>query len=169
MNNVWKVHNCIVRASAPKSDYEKLKRKINRTTFAYGTALTSTYFITQGASEGVSTALGVASSLGYIGLLTQRVDNIENSSPFQKQLLVPVGTAIFETMWNNAPFGFDFDYGATLMGFLAYKVALLTVVYEEVRKMLLSSDDVTFESKEEDPCEDNVKRVVIPSEDRYDR
>jgi hypothetical protein len=72
-------------------------------------------------------------------------------------------------MWNNAPFAFDFDYGATLMGFLAYKVALLTVVYEEVRKMLLSSDDVTLESKEENPCEDNIKRIVIPSEDGYDR
>jgi hypothetical protein len=53
--------------------------------------------------------------------------------------------------------------------FLAYKVALLTVVYEEVRKMLLSSDDVTLESKEEDPCEDNIKGIVIPSEDGYDR
>jgi len=83
--------------------------------------------------------------------------------------LAPVGTAIFETMWNNAPFAFDFDYGATLMGFLAYKVALLTVVYEEVRKMLVSSDDITFESKEEDPSEDNIKGIVIPSEDGYDR
>jgi hypothetical protein len=72
-------------------------------------------------------------------------------------------------MWNNAPFAFDFDYGATLMGFLAYKVALLTVVYEEVRKMLLSSDDITFESEEEDPSEDDIKAVVIPSEDGYDR
>ena len=150
MNNVWKVHNCIVRASAPKTEYEKLKTKINRTTLGYGTALTSMYFITQGASQGVSATLGVVSSLAYIGLLTQSVDNIEKSSPFQKQLLVPVGTAIFETMWNHAPFAFDFDYGATLMGFLAYKVALLTVLYEEVRKMIL-------ENKEKDLHEDDVK------------
>ena len=169
MNNVWKVHNCVARASVPKSDYEKLKTKIRRTTLGYGTALSSVYFITHGAEEGVSATLGVASSLAYIGLLTQRVDNIEKSSPFQKQLLAPVGTAIFETMWNNAPFAFDFDYGATLMGFLAYKVALLTVVYEEVRKMLLSSDDITFESEEEDPSEDDIKAVVIPSEHGYDR
>ena len=141
MNNVWKVHNCIVRASAPKTEYEKLKTKINRTTLGYGTALTSMYFITQGASQGVSATLGVVSSLAYIGLLTQSVDNIEKSSPFQKQLLVPVGTAIFETMWNHAPFAFDFDYGATLMGFLAYKVALLTVLYEEVRKMILENKE----------------------------
>jgi len=169
MNNVWKVHNFIVKANAPKTDYEKLKTKIRRTTLGYGTALSSVYFITHGAEEGVSATLGVASSLAYIGLLTQRVDNIEKSSLFQKQLLAPVGTAIFETMWNNAPFAFDFDYGATLMGFLAYKVALLTVVYEEVRKMLVSSDDITFESKEEDPSEDDIKAVVIPSEDGYDR
>lgn len=119
----------------PKNDYQKLKKKINRTTLGYGTALTSMYFITQGAPEGVSATVGVATSLAYISLLENHVDNIENS-PFQKQLLAPVGTAIFETMWNNAPFGFDFDYGATFVGFLAYKVALLSVIYEEVLKML---------------------------------
>src|SRR6056300_1402089 len=137
---VMKVHNCVVRASVPKSYYEKLKTKIRRTTLGYGTALSSVYFITHGAEEGVSATLGVASSLAYIGLLTKSVDNIENPSPFQKQLLVPVGTAIFETMWNNAPFGFDFDYGATFVGFLAYKVALLNIVYDEVRKMIIDED-----------------------------
>ena len=167
MSIIWKVHNHIVKASAPKSDYEKLKIKIRRTTLGYGTALTTTYFITYGADEGVSAALGVASSLGYINLLSNRVDNIDKPS-FQTQLLVPVGTAIFETMWNNAPFGFDFDYGATLMGFLAYKVALLTVIYEEVRKMLLSTNNIALEGKEEDPRKDNVQCVVIPSEDRYE-
>src|SRR6056300_1576277 len=75
MGVAWTIHNAIV---PPKSDYEKLKRKINRTTFAYGTALTSTYFITQGAPEGVSAALGVATSLSYISLLQNHVDNIEN-------------------------------------------------------------------------------------------
>jgi len=148
---------------APVSEYDKLKTKINRMTVGYGTALTSTYFITQGAAEGVSATLGVVSSLAYISLLAQNVDNIEKSSPFQKQLLVPVGTAIFETMWNNAPFAFDFDYGATLMGFLAYKVALLTVVYEEVRKMLL---DVTTYGKEQNPSENDVDGVMISSQDR---
>ena len=165
MRVAWTIHNAIV---PPKSDYEKLKRKINRTTFAYGTALTSTYFITQGAPEGVSAALGVATSLSYISLLENHVDNIEQS-PFQKQLLAPIGAAVFETMWNNAPFGFDFDYGATLVGFLAYKLALLTVVYEEVAKMLLDSGDSTLESKEEDPSDHDVDRIMVSSEDGYDR
>jgi hypothetical protein len=35
--------------------------------------------------------------------------------------------------------------------------------------MLVSSDDITFESEEEDPSEDDIKAVVIPSEDGYDR
>ena len=107
----------------------------------YGTVLTSTYFITQGAEEGVSAALGVASSIGYINLLSNHVDNIEKSS-LQTQLLVPIGTAIFETMWNNAPFGFDFDYGVTFVGFLAYKIALLTVIYEEVARMMIGAESV---------------------------
>lgn len=149
MSIVWAIHNHVVKASTPKSDYEKLKTKINRTTFAYGTALTSTYFITQGAPEGVSAALGVATSLSYISLLESHVDNIEKSS-FQKQLLAPIGVAVFETMWNNAPFGFDFDYGTTFVGFLAYKVALLTVIYEEVARMLVD----TQEEKEVEVDED---------------
>ena len=138
MKIVWHIHNAVV---PPKSDYEKLKRKINQTTLGYGTAITSMYFITHGAEEGVSATLGVVSSLAYIRLLAKRVDTIETSSPFQKQLLAPVGTAIFETMWNHAPFAFDFDYGATLVGFLAYKFALLTVIYEEVRKMIKNEEE----------------------------
>ena len=137
MRVAWQIHNAIV---PPKNDYEKLKRKINQTTLGYGTAITSMYFITHGAEEGVSATLGVVSSLAYIRLLAKRVDTIETSSPFQKQLLAPVGTAIFETMWNHAPFAFDFDYGATLVGFLAYKFALLTVIYEEVRKMIKNEE-----------------------------
>lgn len=149
----------------PTTEYQRLKRKINKNTLTYGTVLTSTYFITQGAAEGVSATLGVATSLAYISLLERHVDNIEQS-PFQKQLFAPIGTAIFETMWNNAPFGFDFDYGATFVGFLAYKIALLTVVYEEVVRMML---DTTLESEEKNPSDDNVNGVVIPGENGNDR
>ena len=137
---MWSIHNAVVRATAePKTDYDKLKKRINRATLGYGSALTSMYFITHGAEQGVSSTIGVATSFVYIALLERHVDNIENS-PFQKQLLAPIGTAIFETMWNSAPFAFDFDYGATFVGFLAYKVALLSVVYDEVRRMLVLGD-----------------------------
>ena len=149
MKVAWTIHNAIV---PPKSDYEKLKRKINKTTLAYGTALTSTYFITQGAPEGVSATLGVASSLAYIALLENHVDNIERS-PIQKQFFSPLGTAIFETMWNHAPFGFDFDYGATFVGFLAYKLALLTVIYEEVVRMMIMDTETEIEKDRISPLD----------------
>ena len=137
---MWSIHNAVVRATAePKTDYDKLKKRINRATLGYGSALTSMYFITHGAEQGVSSTIGVATSFAYIALLERHVDNIENSQ-FQKQLLAPIGTAIFETVWNSAPFAFDFDYGATFVGFLAYKVALLSVVYDEVRRMLVLGD-----------------------------
>ena len=137
---MWSIHNAVVRATTePKTDYDKLKKRINRATLGYGSALTSMYFITHGAEQGVSSTIGVATSFAYIALLERHVDNIENSH-FQKQLLAPMGTAIFEATWNSAPFAFDFDYGATFVGFLAYKVALLSVVYDEVRRMLVLGD-----------------------------
>jgi hypothetical protein len=80
-----------------------------------------------------------------------------------------LGTAIFETVWNSAPFAFNFDYGATLMGFLAYKAALLAVLYDEIRNMILSSNDITLERKEDDPRKNDVECVVITSEDGRDR
>jgi len=127
---MWSIHNAVVRAtSEPKTDYGKLKKRINRSTIGYGSALTTMYFITHGAEQGVSASLGVLSSFVYLSLLERHVDNIEKS-PFQKQLMAPIGTAVFEAVWNSAPFAFDFDYGATFVGFLAYKLALLSVVYD---------------------------------------
>ena len=131
--NIVKVNTC------QSGDYKKLKQRINITTLSYGATVTTGYFITQGAEQGVSSTVGVITSLVYMGLLDKHVDNIENGS-FQKQLLAPVGAAVFETMWNHAPFAFDFDYGATLMGFLAYKFALLTVLYDVVRDMLIPEE-----------------------------
>lgn len=123
---------------APQT-YEKLKKNLKKSTVAYGSAIAASYFITQGAEEGVSATVGAVSSLAYLSLLERHVDTIERSS-FQKQLLIPVGTCVFETMWNHAPFAFDFDYGATFAGFLAYKMALCSVLYEIVRDMLLNQE-----------------------------
>ena len=130
----------IVKATVPPVSYTKLKKNLNKSTLAYGSAIASSYFITQGAEQGVSATVGVASSLLYMRLLERHVDAVEYS-PFQKQLLVPVGTCIFETMWNKAPFAFDFDYGATFAGFLAYKMALCAVLYDVVRDMLITEDE----------------------------
>lgn len=139
MNTLCTIQKCVPPTNS-RGEYDKLKKNIKKSTLAYGTAIASSYFITQGAEEGVSATLGALSSFAYMNMLGKHVDTIEHST-FQKQLFVPVGTCVFETLWNHAPFGFDFDYGATFAGFLAYKMALCAVIYEVVRDMLLSIDD----------------------------
>lgn len=118
------------------NDYNKLKTRLKKSTFGYGSAISLSYFITQGAEKGVSSTVGAMASYVYMDLLSQHVDSIEKSS-VQKQIFVPISTAIFETMWNNAPFAFDFDYGSTFVGFLAYKFALISVLYDTVKEMML--------------------------------
>jgi hypothetical protein len=131
----------LVKATLPPPcDYTNLKKNLRKSTMAYGSAIASSYFITQGAEQGVSATVGAVSSLLYMRLLERHVDTLERS-PFQKQLLIPVGTCVFETVWNHAPFGFDFDYGATFVGFLAYKMALCAVLYEVIREMLLAEEE----------------------------
>ena len=135
---------CTLQKTVPPTnshrEYEKLKKNLNKSTLAYGSAIASSYFITQGAEQGVSATVGVASSLLYMRFLERHVDTIE-SAAFQKQLLVPVSTCVFETVWNKAPFAFDFDYGATFVGFLAYKMAMCAVLYDIVRDILLTTQD----------------------------
>jgi hypothetical protein len=123
----------------PPCEYKTLRKNLKKSTLAYGSVIASSYFITLGAEEGVSATVGAASSLAYVHFLEKYVDTIERS-PFQKQLLIPVGTCVFETMWNKAPFAFDFDYGATFAGFLAYKMALCAVLYDVVKDILLTRE-----------------------------
>lgn len=66
----------------PRGKYEKLKNNLNKSTLAYGSAIASSYFITQGAEQGVSATVGVVSSLMYMRLLERHVDTVERS-PFQ--------------------------------------------------------------------------------------
>ena len=132
-----------------KTEYEKLKTKLQRSTIGYGTAIASSYFITQGAAEGVSATLGAVTSLTYLKTLSKHVDEIETPH-FQKHILIPVGAAIFERMWNHAPFSFDFDYGATFIGFLAYKFALTNVLYDVVREMLIEDSDNFYNTEEKE-------------------
>jgi hypothetical protein len=127
-------------ALAPTTEYTRLKTTLKKSTVAYGAALSASYFITQGADQGVSAAVGAAASFAYVSLLSKRVDTFEKSV-FQTEFLAPLGAAAFEMAWNDAPFAFDFDYGATFVGFLAYKFALSTVLYQTVRDMMLESSD----------------------------
>ena len=131
----------------PVDEYKKLKRKLRLSTAQYGSAISASYFVTQGAEMGVSAVVGAVTSYAYITLLEDHVDNIETSI-FQKQLLAPAIAVTFEMLWNTAPFAFDFDYGTTFIGFLAYKFALSTVLYETVKHMMLSDSRNMYEKPE---------------------
>lgn len=131
----------------PPTEYIHLKNTLKRSTVGYGTALSASYFITQGADQGVSTVIGATASYAYVSLLCDRVDTFEKST-FQREFLAPIGAAAFEVSWNNAPFAFDFDYGATFVGFLAYKFALSTVLYETVRKMMIGDSEAFYDTEE---------------------
>lgn len=131
------------------TDYGRLKTTLKRSTVGYGSALSASYFITQGADQGVSATLGAVASYAYVTLLSDRVDRFEKSA-IQNEFLAPLGTAAFEVAWNNAPFAFDFDYGATLVGFLAYKFALSTVLYQTVREMMIGDSEAFYDTEEKE-------------------
>lgn len=123
----------------PSSDYKNLKRTLKNNTAGYGAALSTSMFMTQGADAGVSCIVGAVASYAYVSMLCDRVDNFEKTT-LQKEFLAPLGTALFEVTWNDAPFAFDFSYPATFVGFLAYKMALTMVLFETVREMMLNDD-----------------------------
>lgn len=131
------------------TDYGRLKTTLKRSTVGYGSALSASYFITQGADQGVSATLGAVASYAYVTLLSDRVDRFEKSA-IQNEFLAPLGTAAFEVAWNNAPFAFDFDYGATFVGFLAYKFALSTVLYQTVREMMIGDSESFYDTEEKE-------------------
>jgi|TARA_R110001599_G_scaffold101065_1_gene258699 hypothetical protein len=129
------------------TEYTRLKKTLKRSTAGYGSVLSASYFITQGADQGVSATLGAMTSYAYITLLSDRVDKFEDTA-IQKEFLAPLGAAAFEVSWNHAPFAFDFDYGATFIGFLAYKFALSTVLYETVREMMMKDSESFYDTDE---------------------
>jgi hypothetical protein len=128
-------------------EYRRLKKTLKNSTAGYGTALATSYFITQGADQGVSAVVGALASYAYVSILSDRVEKFEKSA-LQKEFLAPLSATAFEVTWNHAPFAFDFDYGATFVGFLAYKFALTTVLYETVRNMMIEDSVATYDTTE---------------------
>lgn len=139
--------NNVVKPPRSSLEYKKLKTNLKNGTAGYGSALSASYFITQGADQGVSVALGALASYAYVYLLSERVEDFENTA-FQKEFLAPISLAAFEVSWNNAPFAFDFDYGCTFIGFLAYKFALSTVLFESVRDMIVEDSVSSYDTSE---------------------
>jgi len=121
-------------------EYIRLKRKLTQTTAIYGTSLTMSYFIGQGMEAGISYGVGLGTSLAYLDTLYSKVDNIEKGS-MEIPILFPICLAVGEGIWNHTPIPFEFDYGATLFGFLTYKIALLSILYDNIREMLLEQNN----------------------------
>ena len=121
-------------------EYIKLKRKLTQTTAIYGTSLTMSYFIGQGMEAGISYGVGLGTSLAYLDTLYSKVDNIEKGT-MEMPILFPICLAMGEGIWNHTPIPFEFDYGATLFGFLTYKIALLSILYDNIREMLLEQNN----------------------------
>ena len=134
-------------AKPVNGEYRRLKKTLKNSTAGYGTALATSYFITQGADQGVSAVVGALASYAYVSILSDRVEKFEKTA-LQKEFLAPLSAAAFEVTWNHAPFAFDFDYGATFVGFLAYKFALSTVLYETVRNMMIEDSVATYDTTE---------------------
>ena len=58
---------------------------------------------------------------------------IRDRALLQKRLLVPCAVAVFASAFNALDFPFDFNYGPVLLGFVTYKAAVLSIMYEDVK------------------------------------
>ena len=126
-----------------KNEYIRLKTNLKKSTAVYGSVLSSMYYYTYGVESGLSVALGAVASCAYLNLLCDRIDKMEG---FQKEFFAPLSAVAFELSWNNSH-TIQFDYGATFVGFLAYKLALTTLLYEIVKEMLIADSGSIYERK----------------------
>jgi|TARA_B100001113_G_scaffold167861_1_gene137368 hypothetical protein len=132
--------SCPTRRKEGIAEYEQIKSKIKKTTLRYGAAISTYHFIFHTPVDGISASLGTMASCMYVESLSSYVDNIENSQGLNKRLIVPTLLALSESMWNSYNLPFDFNMGATLFGFLAYKMAFYQIVAEE---LLIDDEDLS--------------------------
>mgnify|MGYP001167875768 FL=1 len=146
MLNIINPYTKTIRISCPTkrkeglAEYEKIKSKIKKTTLQYGVAVSTYHFIFHTPVDGISASLGTIASYIYVDSLSSYVDNIERVPGLNKRLLVPTCLALAESMWNTTDLPFDFNMGATLFGFLSYKIAFYQIVAEEI---LMYSEDLS--------------------------
>ena len=132
--------SCPTKRKEGIAEYEKIKSKIKKTTLQYGVAVSTYHFIFHTPIDGVSATLGTIASCIYVDSLSSYVDNIEKIPGLNKRLLLPTCLALAESVWNSNDLPFDFNMGATLFGFLAYKMAFYQIVAEEI---LMYSEDLS--------------------------
>jgi len=132
--------SCPTKRKEGIAEYEKIKSKIKKTTLQYGVAVSTYHFIFHTPIDGVSATLGSIASCIYVDSLSSYVDDIEKLPGLNKRLLLPTCLALAESVWNSNDLPFDFNMGATLFGFLAYKMAFYQIVAEEI---LMYSEDLS--------------------------
>lgn len=132
--------SCPTKRKEGIAEYEKIKSKIKKTTLQYGVAVSTYHFIFHTPIDGISATLGTIASCIYVDSLSSYVDNIERIPVLNKRLLLPTCLALVESTWNSNDLPFDFNMGATLFGFLAYKMAFYQIVAEEI---LMYSEDLS--------------------------
>ena len=132
--------SCPTKRKEGIAEYEKIKDKIKKSTLQYGVAVSTYHFIFHTPIDGISATLGTIASCIYVDSLSSYVDNIERIPVLNKRLLLPTCLALAESTWNSNDLPFDFNMGATLFGFLAYKMAFYQIVAEEI---LMYSEDLS--------------------------
>ena len=126
------IMSCPTKRKEGIAEYERVKSKIRKTTLQYCVAISTYHFIFHTPIDGVSATLGTIASCIYVDSLSSYVDNIERIPVLNKRLLLPTCLALAESTWNSNDLPFDFNMGATLFGFLAYKMAFYQIVAEEI-------------------------------------
>nr|QOR60336.1 hypothetical protein [Bathycoccus sp. RCC716 virus 2] len=126
--------SCPTKRKEGIEEYEYFKSKIKKSTLQYGAIVSTYHFMFHTPIDGISASIGTVASYIYVNSLSEYVDNIERSFNLNRRLLVPTSLALAESMWNSSDFPFDFNMGATLFGFLVYKIAFYQIVAEEILK-----------------------------------
>ena len=80
----------------------------------------------------------VTDVFGMWGGAFGKVGQVYSQALLQKRLLVPVIVAAGASAFNALDFPFDFNYGPVLLGFLTYKAAVLTKLYEDLNPDIIA-------------------------------
>lgn len=126
------MNTTICKYNTVSNSYSKIKHRFKKDTFKVGAAVSGYYFITQGATLGLSSLLGSTASFVYVNMLSNHVDNIEKGSN-SNHMLVPICMTLSEVLWNRHHPDIQLDFITTYIGFFAYKLALFRIMYDAIR------------------------------------
>jgi hypothetical protein len=108
------------------TSYPSLKKKLRKNTLKFNGVFTTYYAVTGGATGGISALVGAGASLAYLHILSRNVETLDFT---KSAVLAPLAVALME---KAVPY--DFNYEATLVTFLSYQLAVLSVVFDEIVK-----------------------------------